>query len=164
MSVQIDGEALLTRVTKAIVGRDRQLIARLVTHDVHYEDAFADAPLLGPDQLGDHLAQLWEAFPDARVEATGPCLHDGDRIVALPLRLVGNNLGPIGSLPATERFLALHGVLVCELDATAHRLWRVRLFSDRFDAAVQLGILPATGTVADRAVRAIQGFGLLWRR
>lgn len=161
MGVQIDGHALVDRVIGVIAGRDRQAVTALVTHDVHYEDAFSSVPLRGFEQLADHLALLWGAFPDAQVEATGPCLHDGDRIVAIPLRVFGNQTGPLGPLPASNRFVNQHGMLVCELDATAHRIFRGRLFVDRYAAAVQLGVLPATGTVGDRALRALQGFGIL---
>lgn len=158
---QIDGQALLGRVVRTLGGRDRQAVAALVTHDVHYEDAFSAAPLLGPEQVADHLALVWSAFPDASFEATGPLLHDGDRIVALPLRLVGNHSDPLGVIPPTNRFVHVHGMLVLELDATAHRVHRARLFADRYAAAVQLGVLPQAGTVGDRAVKVIQGFGLL---
>jgi steroid delta-isomerase-like uncharacterized protein len=159
---EIDGEALLGRVVRTLGSRDRQAVAALVTHDVHYEDAFAPAPLLGPDQVADHLALIWAAFPDVAFEATGPVLHDGDRIVALPLRLVGNHTENLAGVPATDRFVHVHGMLVLELDAGAHKVHRARLFADRYAASVQLGVLPETGTVGDRAVRAIQGFGLLW--
>lgn len=160
--MEIDGEALLGRVVRTIGSRDRQAVVALVTHDVSYEDSFVDGALFGPDQLADHLAQLWNAFPDAQVQATGPCLHDGDRLVAIPLRVVGNHLGPLGAIPPSKRFLNLHGMLAVELDATAHRIHRARLFVDRYTAAVQLGVLPSSGSVGERAVRAIQGFGLLW--
>ncbi|MEV4421717.1 ester cyclase [Patulibacter sp. NPDC049589] len=158
----IDGEALQGRVVRTLGSRDRQAVAALVTHDVHYEDAFVDVPLLGPDRLADHLAIVWSAIPDVAFETTGPVLHDGDRIVALPMRLVGNHTASLAGIPATNRFVHVHGMLVLELDATAHRVHRARLFSDRYAASVQLGVLPQSGTVGDRAVRAIQGFGLLW--
>ena len=32
----------------------------------------ADAPLTGPDELAAHVARMWAAFPDARIERTGP--------------------------------------------------------------------------------------------
>jgi hypothetical protein len=159
---EIDGEALQGRVVRTLGSRDRQAVAALGTHDVHYEDAFTVAPLLGPEQLADHLALIWSAFPDVAFETTGPVLHDGDRIVALPMRLVGNHTEALGAVPATDRFVHVHGMLVLELDATAHKVHRARLFADRYAASVQLGVLPQSGTVGDRAVRAIQGFGLLW--
>ncbi len=159
--MEIDGYALVDRVVRTIAGRDRRAVAALVTHDVHFEDPFSDTPYRGVEPVTDHLARLWAAFPDARVEATGPCLHDGDRIVAIPLRFFGNHSAPLGSLPATDRFLNQHGMLVCELDAGGGRIFRGRLFADRYAAAVQLGVLPASGTVGDRALRAIQGFGIL---
>jgi len=156
----LDRDAILHRVATAAAGRDRRAVADLLAHDVHYEDGFLDGPLRGAEAVTDHLAALWQAFPDLRVEPTGPCLHDGGRIVALPLRVLGDHRGPLGTLPPTERFLHLHGILVCELDLN-RRLWRIRLFADRYDACVQLGVLPEAGTVGDRAIRALQGFGLL---
>ncbi len=157
----IDGSVLVDRVVAALRSRDRGLVAALVTHDVHYEDPFVATPFRGVDPVLDHLTRLWTAFPAAAIEATGPCLHDGDRIVAIPLRLYGDHRGPIGTLPATNRFLNQHGMLVCELDPSAQRVLRARLFADRYGAAVQLGALPQEGTVGDRALRALQGFGIL---
>ncbi|MDX8152280.1 ester cyclase [Patulibacter brassicae] len=161
MAGSLDGDALARRILDAIGGRDRRLVADAVAHDVHYEDPFLPGPLRGPDALADHLALLWQAFPEGRVESTGPCLHDGGRIVALPLRLLGDHRGPLGPLPPTERFAHVHGMLVCELDLAGRRLWRARLFVDRYEACVQLGVLPEAGTVGDRAIRALQGFGIL---
>ena len=46
----------------------------------------------------------------------------------------------------------MHVVFYCELDPDRERLWRVRAFFDVYDAAVQLGVLPARGTLGERAL------------
>jgi hypothetical protein len=39
-------------------------------------------------------------------------------------------------------------------------LLRVRAFFDLYDAAVQLGVLPARGTLGEKALLVLRGFGL----
>ena len=46
----------------------------------------------------------------------------------------------------------MHAVFYCELDPPGERLWRVRAFFDLYDAAIQLGVLPARGTLGERAL------------
>ena len=101
----------------------------------------------GPDALADHAARLWAAFPDARVERTGERLTDG-RFVAAPCKVLGTHRGEL------ERPAARPGASSsCTPSSTAsstptrERLWRVRAFFDVYDAAVQLGVLPARGTL-----------------
>ena len=48
----------------------------------------------------------------------------------------------------------------CEIDADGTRLWRVRAFFDAYNAAVQIGVLPARGTLGERAMLMLRGFGL----
>ena len=126
---------LIDRWQAAWVGRDRGAFAALCAPDVHYEDPLCGEPLESPDALADHAARLWAAFPDARIERTGERLSDG-------------------------RFVAAPFVCYCELDPDRRRLWRVRAFFDAYDAAVQLGVLPARGTLGERALFMLRGFGL----
>jgi len=98
-------------------------------------------------------------FPDARVERTGARLTDG-RFVAAPCKVLGTHRGSLDDLPATGRFLVMQVLFYCELDADGRRLWRVRAFFDAYDAAVQLGVLPARGTMGERAMLMLRGFGL----
>ena len=98
-------------------------------------------------------------FPDARVERTGERLTDG-RYLAAPCKVLGTHRGEIEGLPPTGRFLVAHVVFYCELDGARERLWRVRAFFDAYDAAVQLRVLPARGTLGERALLMLRGFGL----
>jgi steroid delta-isomerase-like uncharacterized protein len=152
-------EDLVDRWQAAWAGRDRRAFADVCTPDVHYEDPLCGEPLEGPDAVADHAARLWTAFPDARVERTGERLADG-RYVAAPCKVLGTHRGELEGLPATGRFVVVHLVCYAELDPRGERLLRVRSFFDAYDAAVQLGVLPGRGTLGERALLMLRGFGL----
>jgi steroid delta-isomerase-like uncharacterized protein len=154
-----DVDALIDRWQAAWVGRDRGAFAALCAPDIHYEDPLCGEPLESLDALADHAARLWAAFPDARIERTGERLSDG-RFIAAPFKLLGTHRGEIEGLGPTGRFVVVHLVCYCELDPDRKRLWRVRAFFDAYEAAVQLGVLPARGTMGERALLMLRGFGL----
>ncbi|MGC9220157.1 MAG: ester cyclase [Solirubrobacteraceae bacterium] len=124
---------------------------------VHYEDPLTPEPLEGVAALIRHAERLWDAFPDARLERLGPRLHDG-QMVAAPCKLLATNREPLGALPATNRFVIVPIVFYCELERGL--LWRVRAFYDLYGAAVQLGVLPARGTLGEKALLLVRGFGM----
>ena len=159
MSAPASVDELIDRWQAAWSAHDRGAFKPVCAPDVHYEDPLCREPLEGPAALGEHAAQLWAMFPDARVERTGERLTDG-RYVAAPCKVLGTHRGEIEGLPPTGRFLVAHVVFYCELDADRSRLWRVRAFFDGYDAAVQLRILPARGTLGERALLMLRGFGL----
>ena len=127
------------------------------TPDVSYEDPVAVAPLVGVDALDGHAVALRAAFPDLRVEATSPSLERGIH-ACLPWRLAGTHRGEIGVLPPTNRFVVVHGLHYVELADGLVR--RARGFFDLYDAAVQLGLLPARGGRGEAALLLLRGFGL----
>ena len=124
---------------------------------IQYEDPLTDEPLAGLGQLEGHAARLWAGFPDARLERTGVRLADG-HFVAAPCKLLGTHREPLEGLPATHRFVVVHCVFYCELQHEL--LFRVRAFYDVYDAATQLGVLPARGTLSEKALLMLRGFGL----
>lgn len=128
--------------------------------DLHYEDPLTfKGPLHGPGALAEHAALLRTAAPDASIEGTGPRLSDG-RFVAAPVRLLATHTGELESFPPTGRAIVVQATFYCELDEARTRLWRVRAFFDLYDAAVQLGVLPKPGSVGQRALMLLRGFGL----
>lgn len=147
----------------AWTARNAWAFTEMCASDLHYEDPFCAEPLESPRALGIHAERLWTGFPDVRVERSGERLTDG-RSVAAPVKLVGTNSGELDGLPPTRRFVVVHAVLYCELDAERERLWRVRAFFDRYGAAVQLGLLPKAGSMGEKALLALRGFGLSPRR
>jgi steroid delta-isomerase-like uncharacterized protein len=137
--------------------KDSAAFAPLCAADVHYEDPLTPEPLEGAAELGRHAARMWAAFPDARMERTGERLSNG-KYLAAPCKLLATHRAPLEGLPATNRFVVVHCVFYCEL--RDERLLRIRAFFDLYDAAVQLGVLPARGTLGEKALLVLRGFGL----
>jgi steroid delta-isomerase-like uncharacterized protein len=126
-------------------------------HDVQYEDPVAHDPLRGIDALTEHAAGLREALPDLRIERTGRMLADGP-YACVPWRAAGTHKNGSPTLPATNNFVALHGLHYLEL--TDGQVRRARGFFDLYDAATQLGILPSRGGVGESVLLFLRGFGL----
>jgi steroid delta-isomerase-like uncharacterized protein len=140
-------------------GGDPDAFMALCAPDLHYEDPLTTSPLQGVAALGRHAERLWRAFPNVTLERAGERLSNG-RFAALPVLASGRNTGALDSLPASHREVALHVVFWCELDLSRGRMWRVHAVYDAYRAAVGLGLLPRPGTLRNRAVLALQGYGL----
>ncbi len=138
-------------------GKDAVAFAQVCAAGIQYEDPLTPEPIAGTEKLARHAARLWAGFPDARLERTGARLTDG-RYVAAPCKVLGTHREPLEALPATNRFVVVHCVFYCELQHEL--LLRVRAFYDVYDVATQLGILPARGTLSEKALLMLRGFGL----
>jgi steroid delta-isomerase-like uncharacterized protein len=138
-------------------GKDAAAFAEVCVDGVHYEDPLTDEPLEGIDELVRHASRLWAAFPDARLERTGERLAN-ERFVAAPCKLLATHRAQLEGLPPTNRFVVVHCVFYCELQH--ERLLRVRAFFDLYDAATQLGVLPTRGSLGEKALLMLRGFGL----
>jgi steroid delta-isomerase-like uncharacterized protein len=138
-------------------GKDKKAFAAVCSSKIHYEDPLTPEPIEGVGGLVEHASRLWAAFPDARLEQTGDRLAN-DRFVAAPCKLLATHRNPLNGLPATNRFLVVHAIFYCEI--RRNRLLRVRGFFDVYDAATQLGILPGRGTLGEKALLMLRGFGL----
>ena len=143
---------------RAWSGRDPAAFDPLCDDDVHYEDPLTPEPLEGAAAIAKHAGRLWTAFPDARMQSTG------DRHDQRPLRRRARSrcspptAARSPGLAATNRFVIVHAVLYCEL--RDERLLRIRAFFDLYGAAVQLGVLPRPGTMGEKALLMLRGFGL----
>jgi steroid delta-isomerase-like uncharacterized protein len=137
--------------------KDPEAFFAVCAPDVHYEDPLTPEPLEGIDAVARHAGRLWAGFPDARVEQTGSRLVDG-RFAASPCKLLATHRAPLEGLPATNKFIVVHCVFYCELERGL--LLRVRGFYDLYDAATQLGILPGHGSLGEKALLMLRGFGL----
>ncbi len=137
--------------------KDQDAFRQICSPQLHYEDPLTVEPLEGIPALITHAERLWDAFPDARIEQLGPRLFDG-RMAAAPSKLLATHREPLGGLPATNKFIVVQAVFYCQLDRG--RLLRVRAFFDLYDAAVQLGALPGRGTLGEKALLMLRGFGL----
>ncbi|MBV9916865.1 MAG: ester cyclase [Solirubrobacterales bacterium] len=153
----MDVDRLIDRWEAAWSSKDPDSFARVCVREVHYEDPLTDEPLEGVDELARHAERLWAGFPDARLERTGERLSNG-RFVAAPSKLLATQKAPLESLPTSNRFIVVHCVFYCEL--RRQKLLRVRAFFDLYDAATQLGVLPGHGTMGEKALLLLRGFGL----
>ncbi|HEX3803801.1 MAG TPA: ester cyclase [Solirubrobacteraceae bacterium] len=137
--------------------KDMDAFRQVCSTTVHYEDPLTAEPLEGIPALITHAERLWDAFPDARLEQLGPRLAQG-RMATAPCKLLATHREPVGGLPATNKFIVVPVVFYCELERG--RLLRVRAFFDLYDAAVQLGVLPGRGSLGEKALLMLRGFGL----
>ncbi len=138
-------------------GKDPAAFADVADPEIHYEDPVTPEPLEGRDALAGHAARLWAAFPDARLERLGERLTTG-RFIAAPSKLLATHREPLEGLPPTGRFVVVPCIFYCELGG--ERLLRVRAFFDLYGAATQLGVLPGRGTLGEKALLMLRGFGL----
>ena len=148
---------LIDRWEQAWSGKDRDAFTPICAEAVSYEDPLIGEPLTGAEAIGGHATRLWAAFPDARLQKLGPRLSDGT-YVAAPMKLLATHKEPLEGLPATNKFVVVPMVCYCEVQRG--RLLRVRAFFDLYEAATQLGILPARGTLGEKALLMLRGFGL----
>lgn len=150
-------ESLIDAWEAAWSGKEAGAFDDLCAAGFHYEDPLTPEPLEGVGALIAHAERLWAAFPDARLERAGARLTDGS-FVAAPSKLLGTHRAPLEGLPPTNRFVVVHCVFYGELDRG--RLRRVRAFFDLYDAATQLGVLPGRGSLGEKALLMLRGFGL----
>jgi steroid delta-isomerase-like uncharacterized protein len=143
---------------------DEDAFHPLCAPSMHYQDPLTPMPLRGAGAVAEHAARVRAGLPDLKLDPAG-ARPSAERFVAVPWRLQGTFTEPLGDLPPSGRTLALHGLFYCELDGSGPdgagpRLLRVRAFFDLYDAAVQLGVLPRRGTLSERALLMLRGFGL----
>jgi SnoaL-like polyketide cyclase len=143
---------------RAWSGRDPAAFEPLCDGEFAYEDPLTPEPLNGAAALAVHAGTLWEAFPDARLNATGERLTDG-RYACAPCKLLGTHEGPIGKIAPTGRFVVVHAIVYAELTPDG-LLLRARAFFDAWGVATSLGVLPRPGTAGERALLLLRGFGL----
>ena len=148
-------DALSERWRRAWVGDGR--FADCCTPDVGYEDPVAVDPLSGVSALERHAGGLRSALPDLKVEASASPLGRASN-ACLPWRLAGTHSGHTTILPATGRFVVVHGLHYVEL--TDGLVRRARGFFDLYDVATQLGLLPARGGLGEAALLLLRGFGV----
>ena len=138
-------------------GRGGTSFVDCCTGDVQYEDPVLVEPIAGVEELAGHAGRLWRGFPDLRVERAGQRVLTA-RFGCIPWRVLGTHKGDLAGLPATGRFVTLHGVHYVEL--ADDRIRRARGFFDLYSVGAQLGLLPARGGLGEAALLLLRGFGL----
>jgi hypothetical protein len=154
----VTADELFDAWERAWSGRDPSAFADCCDpEDVHYEDPLTPDPLEDVEAIARHAKRLWAGFPDARLQKTGARLVNGD-YAAAPMKLLATHRAELEGLTPTNRFIIVHGVAYAQI--RDGRLHRIRVFFDLYDAAVQLGVLPKPGTLGEKALLMLRGFGL----
>jgi steroid delta-isomerase-like uncharacterized protein len=153
----VDVDELFDAWERAWSGRDPAAFDPLCAEAFAYEDPLTPEPLDGAAALARHARSLWRAFPDARVNATGERLSDG-RFACAPCKVLGTHQGRIGNVTPTGRFVVVHAIVYAEIEGD--RFLRARAFFDVAGVATDLGVLPKPGTVGEKALLLLRGFGL----
>jgi steroid delta-isomerase-like uncharacterized protein len=146
-----------TRWRTAWNSRVPDQVLTLCAPDVAWNDPLTEGRAHGTEAVRRYLESLWGAFPDMGLDWVEPplCSLDAGR-VACRWRMTGTMLGPLepqGFAP-TGRRLDAEGIDVFDV-----REGVAQGYEGFFDAramAQQLGLLPASGSAAERVAVAAQ--------
>jgi len=137
----------------------------LMTDDIVYDDAAWPTQMRGHADVRAFLTSAWRALPDLTFDLVeGPYVVPGKPKAAFHWRGTATFTGPLeppGFAP-TGRRADFEGV-----DFHEYRdglLARLRIDFDLMDFARQVGLLPARGSRAERAMAATQRLGARLRR
>jgi len=135
---------------------DGGAVAALCTEDVVWSDPSIPEPLIGRDAVREFAEMTGRAFPDFHIDETAPpCVVPGSpsRVLA-PYRASGTMLGSMDLFAPTGRKMSVAGV-----DQWTFRGELLRgyyTYYDTLDVTRQLGIMPASGSRAERVMARLQ--------
>jgi steroid delta-isomerase-like uncharacterized protein len=145
------------RFDEAWASKDPERVASLCTEDVVWADPALRAPLRGRAGVREFITASFRMAPDFTVETfDGPFLSPPGARILMPYRMSGTMTGPwpFLDLAPTGRRFSIEGI-----DS-----WRIRdglmerydTYWDTTEMSRQLGVLPAQGSPADRAMSRLQ--------
>jgi steroid delta-isomerase-like uncharacterized protein len=136
---------------------DPEKLLSLMTEDIVYDDSAWPATMHGHADVRRFLHSAWTAMPDLRFEMIdGPFLRPTKPEAAFYWRGAGRLTGPLdppGFAP-TGRTVEFEGVDIQEY--RDGKVCRLRIVFDMMEVGQKLGLLPASGSGAERAGAAAQ--------
>jgi len=147
-STDLSNAELVRQTVAQIAGQDLDA-ARKVWTDATVE-RFPDRTCHGPDEIAAYFSDLYRAIEDFHVEVI-TIAGSGDDVF-VQWRMTGRHTGPVLGVAGTGRELAV--------DGQDHFVVRDGLvvsnfvIFDQMQFARQVGLLPADGSRADRALKA----------
>lgn len=153
------------RYLRAWNAHDPGAVASLCTEDIVWSDPSLAQPAQGRAGVSDFVRATSRAFPDFHVEESEPPLLAAGKPRALSrYRITATMLGDweASNLVATGARMSIAGV--DEWHFRGELLCRYGSYYDSLDLARQLGILPAAGSTAERALARVQHLQARLRR
>jgi len=149
------------RWEQAWASHDPERVLGLMTEDIVYDDSAWPTTMRGHADVRRFLEVAWRAMPDLEFFLTeGPYLPRGASSAAFYWRGTGTFTGPLdppGFAP-TGKSLEFHGADFHEY--RDGKVSRLRIVFDNMDVGRQLGLLPASGSAAEKAGAAAQRLGV----
>ena len=137
--------------------RDTTDLPELVTEDVVWFDPMLVEPARGVDGVSRFMEDCWGSRPDLHFDITGPrCYADDAPVLMVPWKMTGTHIhsfDPPGFAP-TGRRIDIDGIDVYRF--RGQKVARYEAYYDDAAVARQLGLLPASGSRAERMVVAAQ--------
>lgn len=118
-------------------------------------ERFPDRTCRGPDEIAAYFEDTFAAVPDFRIEVVGIAEQGDD--VFVQWHLTGTHNGPLLGVAATGKRLEIDGI-----DHFVVRDGKVVsnfVVVDQLQYARQIGMMPADGSVGDRAMKALFNAG-----
>jgi steroid delta-isomerase-like uncharacterized protein len=132
-------------------------VAAMCTEDVVWNDPGLPEPTHGREGVRAFVRASARAFPDFQVEKLGrPHISAEEPRALARYRMTGTMLGPweYTNLAPTGRRIDVLGV--DEWTFTGELMSHYETYYDSLDMARQLGVLPPSGSVAERAMAGVQ--------
>lgn len=136
----------------------RWLIDRINEHDTASMRAvwsadgverFPDETCHGADAIAAYFDRVWTGMPDYRMEIV--TLAEQDDHVFVRWRATGTHTGPFAGIEPTGRSIAIDGM--DDFEIRDGRIASNFVVFDQMQVARRLGLLPADGSPADRAMK-----------
>jgi steroid delta-isomerase-like uncharacterized protein len=132
-------------------------VLALMSEDIEYRDDGWPKPMRGHADVREFLEAIWRATPDMTFELlSGPYVIPGEPRAAFHWRGWGTHTGPLEppGLAPTGRRYELDGVDFYEY--RDGRVCQLRVAFDMLSVSRQLGLMPAAGSRAERALAMAQ--------
>lgn len=151
-------DSLVRRVVPAFNAHDAEVFVSVMTEDIVFEHSAAPETMHGHDEVrAFYTDNIWKAFPDATIELLdGPFFHLHAPRISFNWLATGTHTGPLdppGIAPTGKRVQFDVREIATVRDGL---ISRIRLVTDMADVMRQLGLLPAPGSRAERAMAVMQ--------
>ena len=114
-------------------------------------ECFPDRTCRGPAEIAEYFEQAWAAVPDYQMELVA-IAENGENVFAR-WRLTGTHDGPLQGIEPTHKRVEVDGI--DHVVIRDGRLVSNFVVFDQMQYARQIGLMPADGSSADRAMKGV---------